>query len=96
MIPTTILFSFLIFMTPVLSSITIYGQTDNSTTEQIKSTAQQIKDLAAKVANNASNDIDTEEAKKILVQLGDAARNIALGGADVLSNISGEIKSGLK
>ena len=96
MIPTTILFSFLIFMTPVLSSITIYGQTDNSTMEHIKSTAQQIKDLAAKVANNASNDIDTEEAKKILVQLGDAARNIALGGADVLSNISGEIKSGLK
>lgn len=79
----------------ISSPITIYSQSDNSTTEQIKSTAQQIKDLASRVASNASDDINTEEAKKILIQLGDAARSIALGGADVLSNISGEIRSGL-
>ncbi|HLN34661.1 MAG TPA: hypothetical protein VK250_05195 [Nitrososphaeraceae archaeon] len=82
-------------VTCISSPITIYPQSDNSTTEQIKSTAQQIKDLASRVASNASDDINTEEAKKILVQLGDAARSIALGGADVLSNISGEIRSGL-
>jgi len=82
-------------VTCISSPITIYPQSDNSTTEQIKNTAQQIKDLASRVASNASDDINTEEAKKILIQLGDAARSIALGGADVLSNISGEIRSGL-
>ena len=96
MIRTSIFFSLLILIAPVLCSNTIYAQSDNSTSEQIKSTAEQIKDLASKVASNTSNDIDTEQAKKILIQLGDAARKIALGGADVLSNISAEIKSGLK
>lgn len=96
MIPSRIFIIFLVVVTCLSGPITIYSQSDNSTTEQIKSTAQQIKDLASKVASNASDDIDTEEAKKILIQLGDAARSIALGGADVLSNISGEIRSGLE
>ena len=87
---------FLVFIIPTISSITIYAQPDNNTTSQIKNTAQQIKDLASKVAGNTSEDIDREEAKKILIQLGEAARKIAIGGADVLSNISAEIKSGLK
>jgi hypothetical protein len=34
--------------------------------------------------------------KNILNQLGEAAKKTALGGADVLSNFSGEIKEGLK
>jgi hypothetical protein len=30
------------------------------------------------------------------MQLGEAAKRTALGGADILSNISGEIKEGLQ
>jgi hypothetical protein len=36
------------------------------------------------------------EAKSILMQLGEAARKTALAGADILSNLSGEIKQGLR
>ncbi len=37
-----------------------------------------------------------DEGKNILNQLGEAAKKTALGGADVLSNIMGEIKEGFK
>ena len=41
--------------------------------------------------NNAN-----EEMNSLLNQVGEAARKIAIGGANVLSNISGEIKKGLE
>ena len=52
--------------------------------------------MASEVANNSTGIISPSEAKNILNQLGEASKKIALSGTDVLSNISGEIREGLK
>ena len=81
------------------SSLQVYGQeppTTNSIIDQIKTTAGQIKNIASEVANNSAGEINQTEAKNTLNQLGEAAKKTALGGADVVSNFSGEIKEGLK
>jgi hypothetical protein len=36
------------------------------------------------------------DSTEILTQVGEAAKKIAIGGANVLANISGEIKKGLQ
>ena len=94
-----ILIVILVFVVPLISYITtIYAQesTTNIIRNQVQSTAEKIKNMADEVANNATGKINETEAKNILNQLGESAKKIALGGADVLSNISGEIKEGLK
>ena len=70
--------------------------TTSSITDLIKTTAEKIKNMASEVANNSTSIISPNEAKNILSQLGEAAKKTALGGADVLSNFSGEIREGLK
>jgi hypothetical protein len=52
--------------------------------------------MASEVTNNSTGIITPDEGKNILNQLGEAAKRTALGGADVLSNFSGEIKEGFK
>ena len=52
--------------------------------------------MASEVVNNSTGIISLTEGKNILIQLGEAAKKTALGGTDVLSNFSGEIKEGLK
>jgi predicted PurR-regulated permease PerM len=88
----------MLFVGPIVGSFSIYGQetTTNNVKDQIQTTAEQIKNMADEVANNSTDAINQTEAKQILMQLGEAARKTALGGADVLSNISGEIKEGLQ
>jgi len=83
---------------PVISVLPVYGQetTTSGITDLIKTTAEKIKNMATEVADNTTGIISPSEAKNILNQLGEAARKTALGGADVLSNFSGEIKEGLK
>ncbi len=83
----------------MITLLPVYGQettTTSSITNLIKTTAEKIKNMASEVANNSTGIISPSEAKNILNQLGEAAKKTALGGADVLSNISGEIKEGLK
>ena len=87
----------ILLVVPFVSSFSLYGQeTTNNVRDQIQTTAEQIKNMANEVANNSTDPINQTEAKQILMQLGEAARKTALGGADVLSNISGEIKEGLQ
>jgi len=88
----------LIFVVSIITVFPSYEQESitNSITDQVKNTAEQIKDMASEVANNSTSIMSSNEAKNILNQLGETARKTALGGADVLSNISGEIKEGLK
>lgn len=87
----------MLFVVSFMSLIPIYGQeTMNNINNLIQNTAEQIKNMADEVANNSTDTINQTEAKQILMQLGEAARKTALGGADVLSNISGEIKEGLQ
>ena len=92
----------------MITLFSVYGQetttTTSSITDLIKTTAEKIKNMASEVANNMASEvannstgiISPSEAKNILNQLGEAAKKTALGGADVLSNFSGEIKEGLK
>jgi hypothetical protein len=87
-----------VFVFSIITLLPIYGQetTTNSITDLIKNTAEKIKDMASEVANNSTGIISPSEAKNILNQLGEAAKKIALGGTDVLSNFTGEIREGLK
>jgi hypothetical protein len=90
----------LVFVFSMITLLPIYGQetttTTSSITDLIKTTAEKIKNMASEVANNTTGIISPSEAKNILNQLGEAAKKTALGGADVLSNFSSEIKEGLK
>ena len=89
----------IVFVVSMTSSLQVYGQettTTNSIIDQIKITTGQIKNIASEVANNSTGEINQTESKNILNQLGEAAKKTALGGADVVSNLSGEIKEGLK
>jgi predicted PurR-regulated permease PerM len=88
----------MLFVGPFVGSFSIYGQetTTNNVKDQIQTTAEQIKNMANEVANNSTGTINQTEAKSILMQLGEAARKTALAGADILSNLSGEIKEGLR
>ena len=88
-----------LFVFSIITLLPIYGQgttTENSITDLIKNTAEKIKDMASEVANNSTGIISPSEAKNILNQLGEAAKKTALGGTDVLSNFTGEIREGLK
>lgn len=91
------IFLALVFGVTLVDSPSIYGQEiTDMINDQIRNTAEQIKNMADEVADNSTDTINQTEAKQILMQLGEAARKTALGGADVLSNISGEIKEGLQ
>ena len=88
------------FVISMIILLPVYGQetttTTNSLIDLIKTTAEKIKNMASEVANNSTGIISPSEAKNILNKLGEAAKKTALGGADVLSNFSGEIREGLK
>lgn len=87
----------MLFVVSFMSLLPIYGQeTVNNINNLVQNTAEQIKNMADEVANNSTGKINQTEAKNILMQLGEAAKKTALSGADILSNISGEIKEGLE
>jgi hypothetical protein len=85
----------MVFVVSMINSLQVYGQESSSSTTTNNIT-EQIKNQADEVANNSTGKTNQTEAKDILTQLGQAANKTALGGADVLSNLSGEIKEGLK
>lgn len=87
----------MLYVVSFMSLLPIYGQeTVNNINNLVQNTAEQIKNMADEVANNSTGKINQTEAKNILMQLGEAAKKTALSGADILSNISGEIKEGLQ
>ena len=93
------IFLAMVFVFSIITLFPVYGQetiTTNSITDKIKTTSVQIKNTASEVVNNSTGEINQTEAKNTLNQLGEAAKKTALGGADVVSNFSGEIKEGLK
>ena len=93
------IFLTLVFVFSMIILLPVYGQeviTTNSITDLIKTTTEKIKNIASEVANNSTGIITPSEAKNILNQLGEASKKIALSGTDVLSNLSGEIRAGLK
>ncbi|HEX5185855.1 MAG TPA: hypothetical protein VFV86_03105 [Nitrososphaeraceae archaeon] len=95
---TVIVVVVMIFVFSIKAVHPVYGQetTANDIKNMIQKTAEKIKNMTSEVSNNTTGIISPTEGQNILNQLGEAAKKTALGGADVLSNISGEIKEGLK
>lgn len=87
----------MIFVFSIITVLQVHGQeTTSGITDLIKTTAEKIKNMASEVANNTTGIISPSEAKNILNRLGEESKKIALSGTDVLSNLSGEIREGLK
>ena len=53
-------------------------------------------DSANYISSPNNENYEDKEINKVLNQVGEAVKKIAIGGTNVLSNISGEIKKGLQ
>jgi hypothetical protein len=90
----TILFTFLVL---TICLIPIYAQTMmNNTANTIENSADENSNVNWNNENKGNNNLEGMDSKEILTQVGEAAKKIAIGGANVLANISGEIKQGLQ
>ena len=89
-----------IFMVLGLSFLPIYGQNMFNTTANspntIENTAEENRIVGVDPVAPGTNKIDEIDSTELLNQVGEAAKRIAIGGANVLSNLSGEIKKGLQ
>ncbi len=88
------------FMVLASSLLPIYGQnmfnTTANTANTIENTAEENGNVGLEPETPNTNKIDGIDSTELLNQVGEAAKKIAIGGANVLSNISGEIKKGLQ
>ena len=86
-----------IFIILTICVLPIYGQNRmNNTANTIENTAEENKDIDLNSVNKGTNKLEGIDSTELLNKVGEAAKKIAIGGANVLSNISGEIKKGLK
>ena len=86
-----------IFIVLTVCLLPIYGQNQmNNTANTIENTADENSYVNLNNVNKDSNKLEGIESTELLNQIGEAAKKIAIGGANVLSNISGEIKKGLQ
>jgi|SRR5687767_5571807 len=86
-----------IFIVLTVCLLPIYGQNQvNNTANTIENTADENSYVNLNNVNKDSNKLEGIESTEVLNQIGEAAKKIAIGGANVLSNISGEIKKGLQ
>ena len=86
-----------IFSVLTVCLLPIYGQNQmNNTANTIENTADENSYVNLNNVNKDSNKLEGIESTEVLNQIGEAAKKIAIGGANVLSNISGEIKKGLQ
>ena len=83
-----------------LCLLPIYGQnmmnTTTNTANTIENTADENRNVELNPSTQGTNKIEEIDSTELLNQIGEAAKKIAIGGANVLSNISGEIKKGLQ
>ena len=83
-----------------LCLLPIYGQnmmnTTTNTANTIENTADENRNVELDSSTQGTNKIGEIESTELLNQVGEAAKKIAIWGANVLSNISGEIKKGLQ
>lgn len=91
---TTIILAMGLFLLP------IYGQnmmnTTTNTANTIENTANEYSNVESDSSTQGTNKVSEIDSTELLNQVGEAAKKIAIGGANVLSNISGEIKKGLQ
>ena len=83
-----------------LCLLPIYGQnmmnTSTNTANTIENNADENRNVELDSSTQGTNKIGEIDSSELLNQVGEAAKKIAIGGANVLSNISGEIKKGLQ
>ena len=83
-----------------LCLLPIYGQnmmnTTTNTANTIENTADENRNVELNPSTQGTNKIEEIDSTELLNQIGEAAKKIAIGGANVLSNISGEIKKRLQ
>ena len=83
-----------------LCLLPIYGQnmmnTSTNTANTIENTADENRNVELDSSTQGTNKIGEIDSSELLNQVGEVAKKIAIGGANVLSNISGEIKKGLQ
>ena len=90
----TILTTFLVL---TICLIPIYGQPMmNNTANTIENIADENSNVNLNNVNKGTNNLEGMDSTEILTHVGEAAKKIAIGGANVLANISGEIKKGLQ
>jgi hypothetical protein len=84
-----------IFSVLTVCLLPIYGQNQmHNTANTIENSADENSNVNN--VNKDSNKLEGIDSTELLNQIGEAAKKIAIGGANVLSNISGEIKKGLQ
>jgi hypothetical protein len=85
-----------IFIVLTICLLPIYGQSRlNNTANTIENSADENKVNLIDVTKGPAQ-LEGMDSTELLNQVGEAAKKIAIGGANVLSNISGEIKKGLQ
>ena len=86
-----------IFIILTIYLLPIYGQNRmNNTANTIENTAEENKNIDLNSVNKGTNKLEGIDSTELLNKVGEAGKKIAIGGANVLSNISGEIKKGLQ
>ena len=86
-----------IFILPTISLLPIYGQNIvNNTANTIENTAEENRKIDLNNIYKETNQLERKDSTELLNQVREAAKKIVIGSADVLSNISGEIKKGLE
>ena len=86
-----------IFIVLTISFLPIYGQNMiNNTANTIENTAEENRNVDLNNINQETNKLEVIDSTELLNQVGEAAKKIVIGSANVLANISGEIKKGLE
>ena len=86
-----------IFIVLTICLLPISGQTRlNNTANTIENSADENSNVNLIDVNKGTPQLEGMDSHELLNQVGEAAKKIAIGGANVLSNISGEIKKGLQ
>jgi transketolase len=86
-----------IFILPTISLLPIYGQNIvNNTAHTIENAAEENRKIDLNNIYKETNQLERKDSTELLNQVREAAKKIVIGSADVLSNISGEIKKGLE
>ena len=86
-----------IFIVLTICLLPIYGQSRlNNTANTIENSADENSNVNLIDGNEGTAQLEGMDSTELLNQVGEAAKKIAIGGANVLSNISGEIKKGLQ
>jgi hypothetical protein len=86
-----------IFIFLPISLLPIYGQhIMNNTANTIENIVEENRKVDLNNIYRERNELEGIDSTELLHQVGEAAKKIVIGSADVLSNISGEIKKGLE